>query len=89
MRPCFPQPQPLPAFMGFLGTLINIGENLNGDSSLEDASRCGRSTDVVSSDIKVLIEEDWSLQVREIADILKIGFGTVQRHLKLLGLTSI
>ncbi|CAH1403168.1 unnamed protein product [Nezara viridula] len=45
---------------------------------LEDTQRCGRPTEIVSSDIKVPIEQDRSPQVLEIPEALKIGFGTVQ-----------
>lgn len=60
----------------------------SGDTSLEDGPRSGRPTEVDSNDIKALVEQDRTIKVREIAETLKIGYGTVQRHLQQLGYVS-
>ena len=60
----------------------------SGDTSLEDGPRNGRPTEVDSNDIKALVEQDRTLKVREIAETLKIDYGTIQRHLQQLGYVS-
>ncbi|XP_018400177.1 PREDICTED: histone-lysine N-methyltransferase SETMAR-like, partial [Cyphomyrmex costatus] len=60
----------------------------SGDTSLEDGPRSSRPTEVNSNDIKALVEQDRTLKVREIAETLKIGYGTVQKHLQQLGYMS-
>lgn len=56
--------------------------------SLKDAPYSGQPIEVDFSDIKALIKQDRSLHVREIAHMLEIDFGTIQRHLKDLGYVS-
>ncbi|KAG5311589.1 SETMR methyltransferase, partial [Acromyrmex insinuator] len=57
----------------------------SGNTSLQDGPRSSRPIEDDLNDIKVLVEQDRTLKVREIAETRKIGYGTVQRHLQQLG----
>ncbi|CAH1391493.1 unnamed protein product [Nezara viridula] len=59
-----------------------LAEFRSRDTSLKDATRSLRPTEIDSSDIKTLIEQDWSLQAREIVGTLKICFGTIEKTFK-------
>jgi len=60
----------------------------SGDFSLKDEQRSGRPTEVDDDQIKVIIEEDRHITVREIAEKLNISHTTIEKHLKCVGLVK-
>ncbi|CAH1392997.1 unnamed protein product [Nezara viridula] len=61
-----------------IDAILGLSREPQGDMSLEEGHHSGQPTDVDSSDIKALIEQDCRYEkLRR----LKICFGTVQRHL--------
>lgn len=58
----------------------------SGDFSLKDEQRSGRPTEVDDDQIKILIEDDRHITVRDIAKRLNVSHTTIENHLKCLGL---
>ncbi|GBO15655.1 Histone-lysine N-methyltransferase SETMAR [Araneus ventricosus] len=56
----------------------------SGDFSLKDDQRSGRPTEVSDEQIKIKIESDRHIYVREIAERLNVSPTTIKRHLKRL-----
>ena len=59
-----------------------------GDFSLKDEHRSGRPNEVDDDQIKVIIESDRHVTVREIKEMLKIPKSTIDRHIQRLGLVK-
>ena len=60
----------------------------SGDFSLKDEQRSGRPTEVDDDQIKILIEDDRHITVRDIAKRLNVSHTTIENHLKCLGLSK-
>lgn len=60
----------------------------SGDLDVNDASRSGRPTDIDSSDVKAIIDENPSQSGREIATALNISYTSVENHFRQLGYIS-
>ncbi|XP_043258594.1 histone-lysine N-methyltransferase SETMAR-like [Colletes gigas] len=56
----------------------------SGDTSLQDESKLGRSTDIDDSVLKVLVEQNLRQITRKLADKLKSSLSTICRHLEKL-----
>jgi len=57
----------------------------SGDFDVNDAPRSGRPTEINSSDVKAIIDENPFQSVREIAATLNISHTSVENHLRQLG----
>ena len=53
----------------------------SGDFSLKDEQRLGRPNEVYDDQVKVIIESDHHVTVRETEEMLKIPKSTIDRHI--------
>ena len=60
----------------------------SGDFSLKDEQRPGRPNEVDDDQIKVIIESDRHVTVREIEEMLKKSKSTIDRHIQRLELVE-
>lgn len=60
----------------------------NGDFSLEEIERSGRSVELNEEDLVKLVEEEPRLSLREMEEKLECCHSTIARHLGRLGFTS-
>lgn len=60
----------------------------SGDFSLKDDQRSGRPTEADNDEIKMLIESNRHITVREIAEKCQVSHTTIENHIKHLGLVK-
>lgn len=57
----------------------------NGNKNLFDEPRSGRPSVFDEEGLKIAVEEDPCLTIRELVDTFNSSFGTIQRHLHAIG----